>query len=238
MNNRPLSLPNNHPPAYTPDRTQHQTNRPDHRQTFDQALDRASDKDQVSDKDRSLSLSVSQLLRDDEEIGEATPGGEVMPADRSLSQQNSLQIAAKYDDSELEGNALEGTVISGESVLAAGGVAGEQPTQGSVASVPASVISGPLLPENIAALMLRMERMPDSVNGQWKFSVLNDPAGISSLQLQRTMQGGWRISLSMKDTALVDEERLGNELKASLVESGHKVDSILVSKISTRPGND
>ncbi|ASJ70507.1 hypothetical protein [Granulosicoccus antarcticus] len=87
-------------------------------------------------------------------------------------------------------------------------------------------LHGPLTAESVASLMLRQERIAGAHNGQWNFGVLGGQAGVTALQLQRSLQGGWRVRVSFDESGQLDEKMHAEALKASLIESGHRVDSV------------
>jgi len=99
--------------------------------------------------------------------------------------------------------------------------------------VAGSSVQTPLMVETVSAMMMRLERMPEVNAGRWQFNLLNDPAGISSLQLQRSINGSWRIHLAMEPGAEVDQQQHADELKTALQASGFEVDSVELMNTSS-----
>lgn len=96
----------------------------------------------------------------------------------------------------------------------------------STENVATTAAQAPLMVETVAAMMMRLDRMPEANAGQWRFNVLNDPAGISSVQLQRVANGGWRVNVSLNPGSEVDQEQQTSELKTALEMHGHEVESV------------
>ena len=84
--------------------------------------------------------------------------------------------------------------------------------------------------ENIATMMLQMERAAGASEGQWSFAVLDDPTGVSVLQMQRSAQGTWRVGVSLNQASTVDENAHAEELKTALLSKGHNVDTVSVTR--------
>ena len=98
---------------------------------------------------------------------------------------------------------------------------------------PSSAAQTPLMVESVAAMMMRLERMPEVSAGQWQFNLLDDPAGISSLQLQRAVNGSWKVSVSVLSGSDVEQEQHASELKSALELRGHTVESVQIAAVQS-----
>lgn len=79
---------------------------------------------------------------------------------------------------------------------------------------------------------------PEATAGQWQFAVLDDPAGVSAVQLVRSDAGQWLIKLSLDESARADRQQLAGELKAVLRDQGHAVQSIVITPVAGDTAGD
>lgn len=87
--------------------------------------------------------------------------------------------------------------------------------------------------ESVSLLMAQLDRVAGSHEGQWQFGVLSDQAGVTALHLQRNLQGSWRISVSLDESAIVDHKDQADELMAALQGRGHSVESVVFSNATS-----
>lgn len=99
--------------------------------------------------------------------------------------------------------------------------------------IAATTLHGALTAESMSSMMLRLERMATTHDGQWRFAILDNPMGVTAMQMQRSAQGIWRVGISLNETAELDELAQAEELKAALLSQGHNVDSVTISRLSS-----
>lgn len=223
-------------PSYSPPA---QTNnwQPVHQQSFEQALRRADSGSSGVKADRGPHLDSSTQA--DEASDEASQG-EDSTTEQLTARPEALSALSTADSKRRQ--LLDDTEIGiGESAAFAGdaevtanvGASVGADTAGASPAAPSATLSGPFSAQSVAELMARMERMPGSQSGIWNIGVLNHAAGVTAMQLQRSLQGGWRVSVSMSTDLMTDGVLQADELKAALIAQGHDVDAVLIQNKST-----
>jgi len=91
--------------------------------------------------------------------------------------------------------------------------------------------------QQISDMMQRIDRMPGKSSGQWSLGVVDSSSGIVGLQLQREQSGGWRVNVSLTETAMADAQEGTDKLKAALVKEGHDIESISLSQDQYEDGD-
>lgn len=212
------------------------------RNSFESALNRISNRsNRVLEPDDSRSTDAKEIIEDnldsaadavanevtDESLlsAEQNPGGV-----QSITQRSGSPLSADSFETQSIDSALGGLEVSGGVMVEGMSTEGAGPKFSSAQVSSAGSTSSA---ETVAQMMTRLDRTPGTHDGQWRFGVLNDQAGVTALQLQRSLQGGWRVNVSFNEAAQIDEERHADELKAALLKEGHDVDSVVISRLAS-----
>lgn len=135
---------------------------------------------------------------------------------------------------QVYGHGLDASAVT-ETTAPVAGVAepGSAAVTSSVAAPENHTLHGRMTAEQVSSLMRQLENTADEATGQWRFGVVDDPAGVTGLQLQRNVHGEWRVSVSFEPKTPVDARAQAEELKQSLLAQGHSVDSVLISQAAS-----
>lgn len=222
--------------------------------SFESALNRIRDQNvrEESTIDDS-NMEISEVKPDDQRLDEVAIEGsaeklqavtdgadneaESTPQAISPASVGSAVSASESSQSQLLDMAMHGTELSAATMI--DGLPGD--TQGAASgSIASSARGSTLTAETMGQMMSRLERAPGAHDGQWRFGVLNEHAGVTALQLQRSINGGWRVNVSFNEASQIDEQRHAEELKAALLKEGHDVDSVEISRqdANLAPGDD
>ncbi|MFK7994282.1 MAG: hypothetical protein AB8B87_09095 [Granulosicoccus sp.] len=206
--------------------------------SFESALNRIRDRnvskdaaaDTVKNDDQYIDeLTVEDADEQSEVNSSGLDAGTVADSQSGLSQSTHTAFSDVSDSFFLD-MASQGSELSAGATLE--GIPME--IQGASSGAASRASTGSVMTvETVAQMMSRLERSPGTHNGQWRFGVLNEQAGVTALQLQRSLNGGWRVNVSFNENSLIDEHRHAEELKAALVKEGHDIDSVVVSKLAS-----
>ncbi|MFK7855253.1 MAG: hypothetical protein AB8B79_14115 [Granulosicoccus sp.] len=208
--------------------------------SFESALNRISSKNsraQEANNSRNSDVKVADSLDDESLIGGAQQSTDESLLSTDALQDNPQSVAHRIAgslDTEVRDTLLidmtlgsmelpGGMVIEGFNADANSSAAG---------SAQASSAGSTLSAETVAQMMARLERAPGNHDGHWRFAVLNDQAGITAMQLQRSIQGSWRVNVSFSASAQLDEQEQADELKLALLKEGHDVESVVISRLA------
>ncbi len=232
---------NNIPTGQTPAQLADVSWQANERTSFESALNRIRDRSlQTNRPDAPVQPPVSEDTQGiDDNLGaeeSAELRDEQLAADEQpfTGSQASLQAMARAlgDDSS---ETLTLDMALGGTELSSGGLVASVAGDGigvAANSAPASSAGSAFSAETVAQMMLRLERTAGAHNGQWHFGVLNDQSGVTALQLQRSVQGGWRVNVSFSENSVINEQEQADELKAALLKEGHEVDSVEITRLA------
>lgn len=215
--------------------------------SFESALNRIRDQQAVKDSGADNSAEDIDHTPSDRPVMDEVRGAEsnaesleevkdelASSANSGATQAASNLLASAALDDSLETEMTGSLSVGAESMQA--GLSDVHPVESHAVSAPAMASGASAAvsaAETVAQMMARLERTPGSNNGQWHFGVLNEQAGVTALQLQRSVNGAWRVNVSFSETAQIDEQQHAEELKDALQQLGHDVDFVEVSKLAS-----
>lgn len=225
--------------------------------SFEAALDQIRQRgrpDAVPDKSPSIAGSSEQEATDKLQTDSPDPEATGINQDPQAVVQGQA-MSAEEPDSELSNatavsvqrsvHGPENTLIPAnehELVAAsvnetAGAVSGVAESGSAAATSPVAApehntLHGRMTAEQVSSLMRQLENTAGEATSQWRFGVVDDPAGVTDLQLQRNVHGEWRVSVSFEPKTPVDTRAQAEELKQSLLDQGHSVDSVFITRAS------
>lgn len=232
---------NNIPTGKTPAQLADTSWQANERTSFESALNRIRDRSlQTNRPDTPVQPPVSE---DTQSIDDNLGAEESADAQNEHSAVDEQPLAGSQASAQAMARALSGDssetltldMALGGTELSSGGLVASLAGEGigvAASSAPASSAGSAFSAETVAQMMLRLERTAGAHNGQWHFGVLNDQSGVTALQLQRSVQGGWRVNVSYSESALIDEQEQADELKAALLKEGHEVDSVEITRLA------
>lgn len=214
--------------------------------SFESALNRISSKNnraQQASNPENTAVKAADLLNEESLTADAEQSMEESLASAEEPRGDIQSVAHRFGGS-LDSEASDSLLIdmTRGSMELPGGMVFEglnaEANNFAAGSAQASSAGSTFSAETVAQMMARLERAAGNHDGQWRFAVLNDQAGVTAMQLQRSLQGAWRVNVSFSESAQVDEQEQADKLKLALLEEGYDVESVVISRLAAHLASD